>query len=165
MSENRIPHLKTVYDPKSNKSYLQDAYLNIACTKYLLALCLSSPLSIFSSLPSPPHSVLQQHRPPFVCSRPLATPHRSGVMRLTVTNKLRPHRESLILLSPAASLRVRVHVHSGNNPNAIVFLIYSWNTALFLFLSVCHTAIQCRPDGVNLWLHHYCIFAHMLLFL
>lgn len=148
---------------KQDFTLRSDAYLNITCTKYLLALCFSSLRSVSSSLLSPPRSLLQQHRPPFVCSRALATPRRSGVMRLTVTNKLRPHREPLILLSPAAGLRVRAYVHSGNNPITILFLIYSWSAGLFLFFLFATLPLQCRPDGGNLWLHHHCIFAHMLL--
>lgn len=46
-------------------------------------------------------------------------------MTLTVTNKLRPHRESLSLLSPGVSLFVCAYVHFGNNPHVIVFLNYS----------------------------------------
>lgn len=36
-----------------------------------------------------------------------------AVVRLTVTNKLRPHRESLSLLSPTASLLVCAYAHLG----------------------------------------------------
>lgn len=86
--------------------------------------CFSSPLSIFTYLLSPPWT------PPFLClylsvllvapsngviilsSAPrLSTPQGSEVARLTVTYKLRPHREILSLLSPAASLLVCAYVH------------------------------------------------------
>lgn len=112
---------KTAFLPSFSPHSHSVSHLLLSIFTSLLSPPLPPPLlSLYLSLLHSPSRPLQRHHPPFVCSEALPAPQRSEVARLTVTNKLRPHRESLNLLSPTASLLVCVCICSfGNNPKVI----------------------------------------------